>query len=486
MRTKVKKHPRSQRSDAGEGRSHNCKIVGAAERDELLDELASLEPIDYEQQRKQAAKRLGGIRPSVLDDEVAKRRERREQDQADDFDHFDPFRLQPPWPEPVAGDELLNDLCKVIRRHVVLPIEHARAIALWILFAHAHDVARHSPLLVISSPIKRCGKTTLIDVLMRLVPKPVPASNITPAALFRTIDRESPSLLIDEGDTFIAGKSELRGILNCGHTRATCYVSRVEGRFCVWAPKVIALIGRLPPTLEDRSIKIVLMRKLSHEIVQPLPPDDDANLDLHRRCRRWADDHANTLKGADPALPDRLHDRAADNWRPLLAIAEACGGNWPLKAQNAAQSISAADDDEDPAVLLLEDLNKLFEREQGKHLSTAMILYALPQTADRPWADFNRGRAITARDIARLLGPFKIKPRQVLVRGRRVNGYRRDQFDTVFARYLPSASSASPDRDMERVQIIQRIHRAIPAKPKKRIPAINEAGDRVWMDDPDA
>ena len=49
---------------------------------------------------------------------------------------------------------------------------------------------------------------------------------------------------------------------------------------------------------------------------------------LARRAARWAADHLDALSGADPDVPAELHDRAADNWRPLLAVADLASGGW--------------------------------------------------------------------------------------------------------------------------------------------------------------
>jgi len=38
----------------------------------------------------------------------------------------------------------------------------------------------------------------------------------------------APTVLVDEGDSFMDGKEELRGIINAGHTRDTATVVRVE------------------------------------------------------------------------------------------------------------------------------------------------------------------------------------------------------------------------------------------------------------------
>ena len=119
-----------------------------------------------------------------------------------------------------------------------------------------------------------------------------------------------------------------------------------QGHIC---PKAIALIGNLPETLEDRSIVIPMRRKARHEKVarmrhaqlfKELEP-------LRRMAARWAKDNLEGLRDADPPLPEELHDRAADNWGPLVAIADLSGGVWPKEARDAVRSLSGGDDDDD-------------------------------------------------------------------------------------------------------------------------------------------
>jgi putative DNA primase/helicase len=247
----------------------DTRSAGDAER---IDALARLDRIGYDQQRTTAAQELG-VRTTTLDKEVAKRREElaKERD-------AEPGFLQPPdlWPEPVPGDDVLSEICEVLRRHIVLTPSCRIATALWVLHAHAHGAAQHSPILFISSPTKRCGKTNLLSTIAMLVPKPLSAANVTPATVFRAIDYWLPTMLIDEMDTFLSDKSELRGVLNSGHTRAQAYVVRCVGDdhvpkpFSTWAPKAFACIGRMHPTLEG-SIPIEMKRKLPSERVSPIP-----------------------------------------------------------------------------------------------------------------------------------------------------------------------------------------------------------------------
>ena len=104
------KRPRSQRS-AAEGGPNDTQIAEAVPADDLkarLDELAKLDELDYQQQRKDATKELE-IRVAVLDDEVAKRREQLKDDE-EDIEGFKPFGLLEPWPDPVNGAKLLDEI----------------------------------------------------------------------------------------------------------------------------------------------------------------------------------------------------------------------------------------------------------------------------------------------------------------------------------------------------------------------------------------
>src|ERR1043166_2075552 len=132
-----------------------------------------------------------------------------------------------PLPQPVDGCLLLDSLAAGLRRHVVLPMWAAEALALWIVHTFAFQLRDVSAYIGVESPEKRCGKTTLLTLISQLVHRPVVASNISPPAFFRVIEELRPTLLIDEADTFLRGNDELRGILNAGNRRDTAFVVRV-------------------------------------------------------------------------------------------------------------------------------------------------------------------------------------------------------------------------------------------------------------------
>jgi len=123
-------------------------------------------------------------------------------------------------PDPV-GLAIAGEIEAFFRRFVILPRdEDFVALVLWTLFVHAHDAFIISAILAIISPTKRSAKTRLLEILSHVVPRPLLASHTTAAGLFRAIDKYCPTLLIDEGDTFIKRSEDLRSLLNSGHTRS--------------------------------------------------------------------------------------------------------------------------------------------------------------------------------------------------------------------------------------------------------------------------
>jgi putative DNA primase/helicase len=346
----------------------------AASEDEPLDtkavieRLAKLVPIEYDRVREAEAERLG-VRISTLDAEVEKARRKLAGDGNDSQGEAVLFPDIEPWTEPVGGAELIADLVEAIRRYVVLP-EHADvALGLWIVFTHAISSANVAPILAITSPEKRCGKSTVLAMLGHLVLRPLHSANLTAAALFRAVEAWAPTLLIDEADTFIRNSDELRGVLNSGHTRESAFAIRTVGddheprKFSTWGAKAIALIGSLKDTLADRSIEVALKRKLPSEHVERLRhADPELFRTRARRCARFAADHAEAIRAARPSMPEGLHDRAQDNWEPLLAIADLAGGPWPEQARAAALALSCDEEIRGLGIELLGDIRGLFDK----------------------------------------------------------------------------------------------------------------------------
>jgi putative DNA primase/helicase len=341
---------------------------------QLLPRLPSL---FFERHRAKIAKKLG-VRVSSLDQ---LRHPSRVNDESDGQGTAVTFDEPEPWLEPVNGGVLLDDLAALFRKYIVLPDGADAALALWTIFAWLHDRFQVSPLLVITSPQKRCGKTTLLALLGQLVPRPLPVANVTAAALFRIIESYSPTVLADEADTYFRDNEVLRGILDAGHMRSLAYTIRgtepknKTRKFTVWGPKAIALIGRLKrawSTVADRSIVVQLQRKKPNERVERMRLDrlPGETEELRRKLVRWTADIGPAFPELEPPELLFLNDRAADNWRPLLAIALAASeafmtDTWLERAQQAARMLSAREEDDDVRVFLLEDLRALYAERSG-------------------------------------------------------------------------------------------------------------------------
>ncbi len=351
-----------------------------------------------------------------------------------------------PWPAPVDGAALLDEIAETFRRFLALPEGADIVLALWTLYVHAFDAFAVSPRLILSSPTKRCGKTTALSILARLVPRPLPTSNVSTAAVFRTIEAARPTLLIDEADTFATTAEELRGILNSGHTRSAAYVIRTVGedheprKFSTWTPVVLAGIGKMPDTIEDRSVIIPMRRRAKGEAIEKARMARlDALAPLASKAARWAADHFEKLRTQDPASPESLDDRAADNWRPLLAVAEMAGEKWPELARKVALTLSGQRAEEPGwGVQLLNAVRRIFEDQNTDRLSSKDLCDRLAVDDEGPWKEYRKGKPITLRQIAALLNPFDIQPGTIRpTPATTAKGYMLSDFADAFARYPP-------------------------------------------------
>ena len=414
-----------------------------AESDEAaIARLAALDPLEYDRQRESAASAMG-VRVGTLDKLVFQARKDDEQVEAGD----ELVEGVSPWPEPVDGAALLNQAREALKTYCVLPLGADVALSLWVMAGYAIDAFRIFPKGCLTSPEKRCGKTTTLEVIGALAHRSLTASSATPSVLFRAIDAWRPTLLIDEADTFLAGNEELRGIINSGHTRSGAFVLRTEGdasdrqpkKFSTWSPMMIAMIKTPPDTIRDRSIMVMLRRKLPDERVARLPFDlADEMADFRRKCRRWADDHKDTLKDCRPDAPHVGSDRAMDNWLPLLAVADTAGGQWPELARNAMEVMEIRDDTDDGiGPMILRDVREVFEQRNADRLFSDDLVEALIDMEERPWCEWRHGKPLTKNSLARLLAPFGIKSSTIRCGAVTRKGYIKAKCQDAFDRYLP-------------------------------------------------
>lgn len=325
-----------------------------------------------------------------------------------------------PAEQPVEGAELLEELENAFTRYLALPDFVPTALALWGTFSHAFQEFAVAPILAITSPTHRCGKSTLLHVLAALVSRPALSSSITAAAIYRVVEKARPTLLIDEADSFMDRGDRHRNVLNSGHLK-TGHVILCTGdehevrRFSTFSPKAIGLIGDLPPTLRDRSVSVPMRRRAPGEPVEQLRVGEirDEFQELRAKVARWVQDHREELDTSEIEAPDELNDRAADNWRPLIAIADVVGDLWRRRAESAARTLSGgeAGREKQAGIALLEDIHTVFSDLEVDRIPTETLLHELADLGGRPWGTWSNGEGITDIGLARLLRPFGIRPK---------------------------------------------------------------------------
>jgi hypothetical protein len=117
----------------------------------------------------------------------------------------------------------------LLQDYIALDKHEYVAMALWDVHTHVYDQFQVTPRLALTSPVRGCGKSITLSVLARLVARHELVDNITAGALYDTIDRYRPTMLIDEADNLeLSAKAALRAILNAGYNKGR-YIRRGVG-----------------------------------------------------------------------------------------------------------------------------------------------------------------------------------------------------------------------------------------------------------------
>jgi putative DNA primase/helicase len=358
-----------------------------------------------------------------------------------------------PWPEPIDGAELLEQIHSTLNRFLSLPAQVDVLLAIWALHTYVFDLFGYTPYLHITSPEGGCGKSTVAELLQHLCVSATTPGGMSAAAMFRRIDKKRPTLLLDEWDTLSDGNRQAAlNVLNTGFKYNGVYTICVgdeheEHEFKTFCPKAIfgLAAAKLPDTTRSRSFTFALQKKLPSEKLEKLTRKFDAT-NLRRKCLRWAKDNAEKLSAAEPVMPPELGARQEDISEPLLAVADACGGRWPesIRACVSHFFASANAAESGIGVELLKDIHCIFDQ-HGHQIGSAALVERLNALDDRPWGGWSDGRGISVRQIATKLHPFGIAPRNLWEHMRCIKGYHSDDFAEAFTRYL----SIQPDLSRE-------------------------------------
>jgi hypothetical protein len=310
-------------------------------------------------------------------------------------------------------------------------------------------------MLLVTSAERDSGKTTLLGLVNLLSPRGLMIVDPSPAVLYRLVEKWKPTLVVDEADDQFKENPPLRAVVNSGWTRGAgvprCNPDTNEPEiFSTFGPKAIGMKGRaIPDTTLSRSIVVEMVRKRPGERAADFEHLDDAGLKaIRQQLARWAGDNIEALRDARPTMPEDFHNRLAANWRPLLAIADLAGGEWPRQAREAAVALAPREADS-IGTTLLADIRSAFDEKATDRLASADMCEALAVMEGRPWAEWKHGKPLTPNQLARMLKPFGVASENLYSGGgkadsKRPKGYYRHRFDEAWQRYVAGQGVNEP------------------------------------------
>jgi hypothetical protein len=441
-------------SDEQKAKIDEQKAKAEAREQELIDRLSRVTGVEYDRQRREAARELG-VRRSSIDREVEARRQQRDEEAGPPplFGHWE----VEPWSEPVDLAELLDDIVKQIKRYNVLPDHLADTVALWDLYTWNFEHATHSPFLRIGSPVPESGKTTLLRSVAHLVRRPLTTVGISEAALYRSVEKWGPCLMIDEAENLVQNEF-LLALVNSIWTRG-CYVLRCIGEdkephpFPTFTPLALAMNGKsMAGATKSRTIEVWMRRKLASEKCEHFNHLDNNEFgQLRQRSLRNSLDIFEVLKQRlDPSIPQGMDNRVAENFRLQFALADLAGGSWPERARSAAMKITGTVDVSSRNARLLAAIKAVYEgrlEEEKKNnlavidhdirdifIGTGDLIKALLKEPTSEFHGWANDKPISQHQLWRVLDDFEI--RSTPDKAGKSRGFYGWQFGDAWARYL--------------------------------------------------
>jgi hypothetical protein len=361
------------------------------------------------------------------------------------------FQATPELAAEAEGTRVLAAVEQFITKYVVLPAAARLVIGLWAMATYLAECFDSFPYLSLSSPLPRCGKTRVLEVLELLTARPWRGTAPTEAALFRYIEAKKPTLLLDEVEGLNAKKASERdtavlAILNAGYKKGQT-VPRCVGashrlqEFHVYGPKAFACIGSLPATLKDRSIVIPMQRRGPGEKVERFRFERSKKeaTPIAKEAKETVKSFASEIAATYASLPELsfLSDRDEELFAPLFSVCAVLAPERVAELRECARKLcdtktGDAVDDSLP-MRVLADVRKVWPEDADAMFSEALLgaLRALPES---PWAEEVK---LTPRSLARRLRGFDVRPRTVRVGEGQAKGYVREELVKAYERYLP-------------------------------------------------
>jgi hypothetical protein len=229
-------------------------------------------------------------------------------------------------------------------------------------------------------------------------------------------------------------------------------------QFQTFCPLAYAGIGTMPfPTLSHRSVTLVMHRSDGRRPLRQFDLNDIGHLDT--LYRKWCDLSQTTKLNPNPKMPPGLNNRAADNWRSLVAVADLFGPEWGDAARELAIKMSEHADADDRKLHVIWDTLDVFDHFGRPSIGSKALVEALCSLPDSPYLEWrglddNRpSHRMTVHDYADVVKDFGIRPRVVWPYGRRrpsSRGYQLEWFERLRKSYpRPSDEPSQASTDSE-------------------------------------
>lgn len=243
----------------------------------------------------------------------------------------------------VSIPALYEKIYSYVKRFIHFPDEtYLSYVSLWVMGTYVFMVFRYYPYVWLNAE-KASGKTLLMEVLSAVAFNGELITNPTESVIFRDISNNLITMFIDEVEQLRKRDKDTYGslisLLNSGFNKAGV-VKRSEstgqGGFVVkaysaYSPKMFAGISEIDDVLQDRTVRIPLLRKKDDETTQRYKGTPEI-LELQRSIRDDLYVFALTY-GKDLAEfyhkegPDgieglsHLNNRELDIWEPVFLLA---------------------------------------------------------------------------------------------------------------------------------------------------------------------
>jgi hypothetical protein len=385
-----------------------------------------------------------------------------------------PATAPPPPPDdaPQNGEAIFNYIVEILERFAYFRVpEYRYAIAAWAMHAHVHRRFKVTPRLHLKSVVFGEGKTTIFDILEKLVPYPERDDSTTPAIIADRANQDPPpTFLLDEADNLgLMDNPLFRAVLNSGYgykgRRTVMGPKRTRISTRTFAPMALASIRNLPGPLMRRSI-IINMRRVPSAIRQTLIKFDENDVaqmqmfrDVYAALRHWA---YHIEVNPFPEMPVQLPTLPQEAWAPLVAVADACSLAVGDIVRRAA--ITIAGGAEEPRLLALGHMFEIFNlpldaddgvvvpkeahREINRHKDqlTSETVIATLHRQDPVWEAWcgedgtGKPHPITHGEFARLFKDWRVRAKPIWSHGSRGNrkcarGWRFEDFVELWSDY---------------------------------------------------